>query len=187
MKLKAVYGSQNLGPYCINRRLATPIAKSASPNAKSPFMSELYLQMFHSQLGYCSNSYVHLDGCWIKLNSSIDSVTSHCGEKPALLGGYTSSFWSLKSLHHIKTLYVNTAKPFYFGHYIAFSYSYGCNVNCIRSTHRSPQGLWSTKLILMRLFKYSHPLGEFTRSVTSLIRSAASWMLSSIMGHTRGV
>ena len=96
---------------------------------------------------YCSNSYDHLDGCWIKLNSSIDNVTSRHGEKPTLLGdwlGYTSSFWSLKSLHHIKTLYVILQGLFTFGRHIAFSHSYGCYVNCIRSTHRSPQGLWST-------------------------------------------
>lgn len=38
--------------------------------------------------GYCSNSYDHLDGRWIKLNSSIDSVTSRYGEKPTLLGNW---------------------------------------------------------------------------------------------------
>ncbi|KAJ8438716.1 hypothetical protein Cgig2_013762 [Carnegiea gigantea] len=97
--------------------------------------------------GYCSISYDHLDGRWIKLNSSIDSVTSRYGEKPNLLGnwlGYIFSFWSLKSLHHFKTSYVIVQIPFTFGHCIAFSQFYDYYVNCIRSTHRSPQGLWST-------------------------------------------
>ncbi|KAJ8432425.1 hypothetical protein Cgig2_016055 [Carnegiea gigantea] len=51
--------------------------------------------------GYCSNSYVHLDGRWIKLNSSIDSVTSryenylrlYCFDKG--VGGIMSECWMI--------------------------------------------------------------------------------------------
>ncbi|KAJ8448187.1 hypothetical protein Cgig2_031911 [Carnegiea gigantea] len=232
MNFKAVSGSQNLGLYCNDRRLATPIARSASSNTRSALRitirpvieaarflgipkfhlasatkdhrvshSASYLFSSHTSSclncicrcstynwGYCSISYDHLDDCWIKLNSSIDSITSCYGEKPTLLGdwlGYISSFWSFKSLHHIKTLYVILQSPFTFGHYIAFSYFYGYFVNCIRSTHRSPQGLWSTsKMYPYETLQVLSSCGQ-THPVCNKFNSFSGKLEETCKGHER--
>ncbi|KAJ8446085.1 hypothetical protein Cgig2_017587 [Carnegiea gigantea] len=50
MKLKVVFGSQNLGLYCTDRRLATLIARFASPNTRSVYWVKIFKPFFGQAL-----------------------------------------------------------------------------------------------------------------------------------------